>query len=73
MGTTEFVFPDNLITIVAGSEHPIKCVREGDSLIHLGDPFDNADLTQEYLYLERWGLGVVLAGGNAGIGRYTLT
>lgn len=36
----------------------------------MGDPMQNADFTQEYLYGERYGLGIVLAGGNAGIGRY---
>ena len=30
------------------------------------------DLTREYLYGEKYGLGIVLAGGNAGIGRYDL-
>lgn len=38
----------------------------------MGDPLTNGDLTQEYLYSEKYGLGIVLAGGNAGIGRYEL-
>ena len=29
-------------------------------------------LTQEYLYGEKYGMGIVLAGGNAGIGRYEI-
>ncbi len=70
IGTTNFVFPDDVLTIVAGDEKPIKFVREGDPLIIMGDPLTNADLTQEYVYMERYGLGLVLAGGNAGIGRY---
>lgn len=36
----------------------------------MGDPLKNADLTQEYFFGERYGLGIVLAGGNGGIGRY---
>ena len=40
----------------------------------MGDPTTNADFTQEYLYGEKYGLGIVLAGGkNVGIGRYEWT
>ena len=35
-------------------------------------PLQNADFTQEYLYGEKYGVGIVLAGGNAGIGRYEI-
>lgn len=35
-----------------------------------GDPLNNADLTYEYAYSEKYGMGIVLAGGNAGVGRY---
>lgn len=38
----------------------------------MGDPMKNADLTQEYLFGEKYGLGIVLAGGNSGIGRYQI-
>lgn len=69
-GTNEFVFDDDSLTIVAGDDKPIKFVYEGDSLISMSDPTDNADLTQEYFYATKYGLGIVLAGGNAGIGRY---
>lgn len=69
-GSTEFVFDDNTISIIAGDEKPIKCVYEGQSTVLMGDPTKNADLTQEYLYGESYGLGIILAGGNSGIGRY---
>ena len=52
------------------SAQPIKFVYEGDPIVLMGDPMQNADFTQEYLYGEKYGLGIVLAGGNAGIGRY---
>lgn len=39
----------------------------------MGDPWDNMDLTQEYIYGEKYGMGILLAGGNAGIGRYTIS
>ncbi len=39
----------------------------------MGDPTSNADFTHEYFYAEKYGMGIVLAGGNAGIGRYEMT
>lgn len=73
IGKTEFILPDNVLTIVAGSDKPIKVVREGDPIVLMGNPMDNADLTHEYLYGEKWGMGIVLAGDNAGVGRYEIT
>ena len=73
LGTTDFVYDDKSLVIVAGDDKPIKCVHEGDALMILGDTFKNADLTQDYLYAERWGLALVLAGGNSGIGHYQMT
>ncbi len=72
VGSTDFVFPDNTLTIIAGDDKPIKCVYEGQSPVILGDLTKNADLTQDYLYGDRYGMGIVLAGGNAGIGRYEM-
>lgn len=72
VGSTNFVLPDNTITIVAGDDKPVKVVMEGDPLIIPGDPLQNADLTQEYLYGDRYGVGIVMA-GNDGIGRYDFT
>lgn len=73
VGTTDFVFADDVLTIIAGDDKPIKFVYEGDPIVLMGDPMQNADFTQEYLYGEKYGLGIVLAGGNAGIGRYQTT
>ena len=67
-----FILNDNILTVVAGDDKPIKVVREGEGIVHMGDPFDNMDLTQEYLYGEKYGMGIVLAGSNAGIGRYEI-
>ena len=61
---------DYILTIVAGDDKPLKVVYEGDPVVIMGDPLQNADLTQEYLYAEKYGMGIVLAGGNAGIGRW---
>lgn len=73
IGSTEFVMDDNVLTIIAGDDKPIKVVYEGDALIIPGNPMDNVDLTQEYFITEKWGMGIVLAGGNSGIGRYEMT
>lgn len=73
VGSTEFVFDDKTIQIIAGDDKPIKVVYEGNGTIIPGNPNDNADLTYEYLYAEKYGIGIVLAGGqNTGIGRYEL-
>ena len=72
INSTEFALDDDVLTIVAGDQKPIKVVREGDPLVLMGDPMANADLTHEYLYSEKYGLGIVLAGKSAGIGRYEL-
>lgn len=71
VGTTTFVFDDNVLTFVAGDAKPIKVVIEGDPLMIMGDPLHNMDLTQEYFYGERYGVGLVLAQNN-GIGRFVL-
>ena len=67
------MFSDNIISIVAGDEKPIKVAYEGDPIIHLSDPFDNKDLSQDFLYIDQYGMGIVIAGGNSGVGRYTLS
>lgn len=72
VGSTSFIFPDNRITVLATDKKPIKCVYEGDSTVILGDPANNRDLTQEYIYGERYGVGFVSA-GNTGFGRYEFT
>jgi len=72
IGSTDFVLDDNMLTIIAGDAKPIKVVREGDPMVYMPDPFLNKDLTMEYFYGERWGIGLVIANGNCGIGRYTL-
>ena len=72
IGPTEFTLDDNILTIIAGDDKPIKCVYEGNPIVLMGDPMTTGDLTQEYLYGEKYGMGIVLAGGNAGIGRYEI-
>lgn len=73
LGTTNFILPDDELTIVSSvAGKPIKCITEGDSLIINGNPIDHGDLTQTYFAAQRWGIGVAVA-GNAGIGKYKFT
>lgn len=72
VGTTDFIFPDNVLHIVGTDSKPIKMVYEGNSIIKLTDALDNADMTQEYEFYDMYGLGVVTA-ANDGIGRIELS
>lgn len=72
VGSTDFVLKDDVLTIIAGDDKPIKVVYEGNPIVLMGDPTTKADFTQEYFYGEKYGMGIVLAGGNAGIGRYEM-
>ena len=74
-GTTNFVFDDKVINIVAGAgadDKPVKFVYEGSPLVIYREPKENFDLTYEYLMGIRYGSAVVTSGNN-GIGRYTTT
>lgn len=74
VGTDTFILPDDMLTILVGDAgKPIKLVREGDPLIITKDPSENNDLTQEYFYAEKYGVGFVFAGNrNSGIGIYDI-
>lgn len=72
VGTTDFIFPDDTIHVIATESKPIKFVTEGSSIIKLTDAMDNADMTQEYEFYDAYGLAFV-TGGNDGIGRYQFT
>lgn len=73
VGTTAFVLNDDVVTVIAGDTKPIKVVYEGDPLVIMGDPTKNADLTQEYFYAEKYGVGIVTSGTNEGLGRYEIS
>lgn len=47
VGTSEFIMDDDIITIIAGDDKPIKVVYEGNPIVLMGDPMTNADFTQE--------------------------
>ena len=51
VGNTNFVFQDDVLTIVAGDDKPIKFVYEGDPIVLMGEPTANADFTQELTFM----------------------
>lgn len=65
--STDFVLNDKTIFIMGSSDKPIKYVTEGDAMIEERSGFDNADLTYEWLYMERTGIGIVV---NQAFGKY---
>lgn len=69
-GTTEFILDDTKLFVIAGDDKPIKFVNEGTGLMIERDPYDNNDLTQEYIYGQATGVGVLCA---EAMGIYTIT
>lgn len=67
-GTDEFMLDDNTIYIVAGGEHFIKFVEEGEAYIDDRDVTRYNDKTIEYFIEKRWGVALMIAGK---IGKYT--
>ena len=51
---------DDDLYVFAGNDKPIKFVTEGDSVIMPNDPSSNALLQQEFVYVDRYGVGVVI-------------
>jgi len=60
-GTEDFLLDDNKLYILAGDDKMIKFVNEGEGLLIAGDPMNNADLTQEYLYGQKYGLALMVS------------
>ena len=60
-GTDTFALSDDLLYIIAGDSKPIKVVNEGEATMYLGNPFHNADLSQEFLYLDSYGVAVAMS------------
>ena len=68
-GSSAFALNDNKIWVIASDDKFIKVVNEGDGLLLERDASENADLTQEYVYGQGMGVGVVCA---AKLGVYTI-
>ena len=59
-GTTNFILNDDLY-VVAGDEKFIKFVTEGETLVIPGNPLSNADLSQEFMMAQQYGVKCVLS------------
>ena len=68
-GTDEFIFEDNKLYIVASDDKPVKVVNEGDPTIIERDMTHNDDMSLEYLYIEKYGVALII---NGKIGVYTI-
>jgi hypothetical protein len=60
-GTQNFALNDSKLFIIAGDDKPIKMVNAGEGLMIEREATINADLTQEYVYLQEYGTGVIIA------------
>ena len=70
VGSTEFIIPDNKLYVVAANDKFIKFVTTGESYIGTKDMTENADMSQEYVYLEDTGCAVMMG---AKMGIYTIS
>lgn len=70
VGTDDFIFPDNKLYVFASDDKPIKMVTEGEAYVLEKDGSTNSDLTMEYLYTEKYGVGLLVADK---LGIYTLS
>jgi len=59
VGSSAFALSANKVWIIASSDQPVKVVNEGQGLLLDKDPTTNADLTQEYIYAQALGCGVI--------------
>lgn len=71
IGTDTFKFSDDVLHVIAGGQKFIKFVTEGDDTIIEKDYTSNADMSIEYLMLEKYGCAAVFS--SKSYGRYTLS
>lgn len=69
-GTDNFIFDNNQIYVIASDDQPIKVVDEGEGLFVTTDATSNGDLTQEYMYAQMYGVGLIF---NQKMGFYKFT
>ncbi|MEG1562309.1 MAG: hypothetical protein RR365_01030 [Bacteroides sp.] len=69
VGSTAFILPDNVVFVIASDDKPIKVCYEGEGEIKETSE-GNADMSIEYVYLEKIGVGLLV---NGPIGKYTIS
>lgn len=60
-GTDVFALAQDKLWIVASDDKPVKVVNEGEGYMYEKPSTDNADLTQEYVYIQNIGTAVICA------------
>lgn len=69
-GTDTFILNDSKIFVVASDEAPVKVVNEGEGIMLEKQANETNDLTQEYVYGQAFGTGVICGDK---IGVYTIS
>lgn len=69
-GTDAFLLDNSKLYVFAGEDKPIKCVNVGEGIMSVNDPLQTPDFTQNYLYGQEVGVGLVF---NTKQGFYTLS
>lgn len=64
-----FALDNTKIFVIASDDKPVKMVNEGEGLMVEKSATENNDLTQEYVYAQQTGVGVICAGK---LGVYTI-
>mgnify|MGYP004627228855 CR=1 FL=1 len=65
-----FILDNNKLYIVASEDKPVKMVNEGEGVLIEKEASINNDLTQEYIYAQPYGTGVICADK---LGVYTIS
>lgn len=65
-----FALDNNKIFVIASDDKPVKIVNEGEGLLIERDATENNDLTQEYIYGQSYGIGVICSDK---LGIYTIS
>ena len=69
-GSDAFLLDNSKLYVFAGEDKPIKCVNIGEGIMSVNDPLQTPDFTQNYLYGQEVGVGLVF---NSKQGFYTLS
>lgn len=61
VGTDKFIIPDDKLWVIASDDKPIKVVNEGEAYVLEKDGTTNTDMSLEYTYIEKYGIGLLIA------------
>lgn len=70
VGTTDFLFDDSTIYVIAGDDKPIKVCDVGNGYFDIDNPLRNGDHSQNVVYGQEYGVATIFA---SAMGRYTIS